>query len=55
MRVARLRYRVSDKTWSPYWPDSNGRFHEYDGLPPSTEVASLLTGIDTDPAAIFWG
>jgi len=38
-----------------YWRDRNLRFHRYDQLPPSPSISDLLTEIDRDPIAIFWG
>lgn len=53
--VARLRYTQTRKEWSLYWPDQHGRFREYDLIRPTRHVARLLTEIDSDPTAIFWG
>jgi hypothetical protein len=53
--IARLRYTKSRKQWSLYWRDRDERFHEYDRLPPSAAVEALLTEIERDPTAIFWG
>jgi hypothetical protein len=41
--------------WTLYWRDRNLRFHRYDQLPPSPSIIDLLTEIDRDPTAIFWG
>jgi len=38
-----------------YWRDRNLRFHRYDQLEPSPDIDDLLTEIDRDPTAIFWG
>ncbi|MGH3932591.1 MAG: DUF3024 domain-containing protein [Pseudonocardiaceae bacterium] len=53
--IARLRYTKANKTWSLYWRDRNLRFHRYDQLAPSSMINQLLTEIDRDPTAIFWG
>ena len=53
--IARLRYTKADRTWSLYWRDRNLRFHEYDRIGPSARIDELLTEIDRDPTAIFWG
>jgi hypothetical protein len=53
--VARLRYTKADRAWSLYWSDRNQRFHEYDLLAPSRDIADLLAEIDSDPTCIFWG
>jgi hypothetical protein len=41
--------------WTLYWRDRNLRFHRYDQLPPAPGTGDLLTEIDRDPTAIFWG
>jgi hypothetical protein len=38
-----------------YWRDRNLRFHVYDRIGRSTSVNDLLTEIELDPTAIFWG
>ena len=53
--IARLRYTKTSKTWSLLWRDRNLRFHEYDRLAPSPRVDDLLSEIERDPTAIFWG
>jgi hypothetical protein len=53
--IARLHYTQAAKTWTLYWRDRNLRFHRYDQLPPSPSIDDLLTEIDRDPTAIFWG
>jgi hypothetical protein len=53
--IARLRYTKTSKTWSLLWRDRNSRFHEYDRVAPSARVDDLLSEIDRDPDAIFWG
>ena len=53
--IARMRY-VS-KTWlcTLYWRDRNLKFHLYDRVRPTPYIEELLTEIDADPTAIFWG
>jgi hypothetical protein len=53
--IARLRYTKSTRLWSLYWRDRNSRFHAYDRVPATASVDDLLTEIDQDPTAIFWG
>lgn len=53
--VARLRYTKTTSAWSLYYRDRNLRFHEYDQLAPSADILALLTELDRDPTAIFWG
>jgi hypothetical protein len=52
-RPAPLHTRDQDVTL--YWRDRNLRFHRYDQLPPSPSIGDLLTEIERDPTAIFWG
>ena len=53
--VARLRYLKSRGIWRLYWADRNDRWHEYPELPWAHDVTTLLTEIDRDPTALFWG
>ena len=53
--IARLRYTQATRTWTLYWRDRNLRFHRYGQLEPSPHIDDLLTEIDRDPIAIFWG
>ena len=53
--IARLRYTQATRMWTLYWRDRHLRFHRYDQLPPSPSIDDLLTEIDRDPTAIFWG
>ncbi|MEO3939227.1 DUF3024 domain-containing protein [Dermatophilaceae bacterium Soc4.6] len=53
--LARLRYTQSTGRWSLYWRDRNLRFHAYDLVPPTRQLEELLTEVDLDPTAIFWG
>lgn len=53
--VARLRYTKSRREWSLFWRDRNQKFHLYDRIEPSPNVAKLLAEIDADPTSIFWG
>ncbi|MGB1225866.1 MAG: DUF3024 domain-containing protein [Mycobacterium sp.] len=53
--IARLRYTATTNTWILYWRDRNLKFHRYDLLDPSPHIEDLLTEIDSDPTAIFWG
>jgi hypothetical protein len=54
-RIARLRYTLTEKSWTLYWRDRNLRFHTYDLLAPSNRVEDLLNELDHDPSCIFWG
>jgi hypothetical protein len=53
--VAQLRYDPEDGRWTLYWPDRNSRWHRYDGLLPTTDLAEVLAEINADPTCIFWG
>ncbi|MDT5367723.1 MAG: hypothetical protein QOC62_2154, partial [Mycobacterium sp.] len=53
--IARLRYTATTKNWTLYWRDRNLRFHRYDILEPSPQIEDLLSELDRDPTAIFWG
>jgi hypothetical protein len=53
--VARLRYTKATRLWSLYWRDRNLKFHEYDRVPVTESVEDLLSEVDRDPTAIFWG
>ena len=53
--IARLHYTATTKTWTLYWRDRNLKFHRYDLLDPSPCIEDLLTELDRDPTAIFWG
>jgi hypothetical protein len=53
--IARLRYNGQRGEWTLYWPDRNARWHRYDRIAPSSDVATLLAEIESDPTAIFWG
>ena len=47
--AARLRYTTKTAQWTLYWSDSNGKFHLYDTLRPTSHVRRLLAEIDRDP------
>ena len=53
--IARFRYTASTRQWSLYWRDRNLRFHVYDPMQPTRRLEELLTEVDRDPTAIFWG
>jgi hypothetical protein len=53
--IARLRYTKASRSWLLYWRDRNLRFHEYDRAPATANIEVLLTELDRDPTAIFWG
>ena len=53
--IARLRYTKATGVWSLYWRDRNLRFHAYDLVSPTASIEELLSEVDRDPTAIFWG
>lgn len=53
--IARLRWDTAAATWSLHYRDSSERWHRYERLRPSRDVAPLLAEIDADPTGIFWG
>jgi hypothetical protein len=53
--IARLRYTQSKRSWTLYWCDQHEKFHRYEFVPPTQSLDRLLTEIDDDPTAIFWG
>jgi hypothetical protein len=52
-KIARFR-RGDGGDWVLDWPDRNGRWHAYEGLPPRRRVEDLLQEVDDDPTGIFW-
>lgn len=40
--VARLRWSVSRRVWTLYWRDRDHRWHLYDLVQPTGEIAALL-------------
>lgn len=53
--IARLRYTKSRQEWSLYWRDHHFQFHLYDRVKPTRNIRRLLTEVERDPTAIFWG
>lgn len=53
--IARLRHTKATGVWTLYWPDRHSKFHRYESIEPTSNVEELLTEIDQDPTAIFWG
>ena len=53
--IARLRLNPPTGTWALEWKDSSDRWHAYDSVQPSPDLAPLLAEIDADPTGIFWG
>lgn len=55
MPVAQLRYDPEDHHWRLYCAHRNRRWHPYSRLAPTPRLDELLTEIEQDPTAIFWG
>ena len=51
--VAQMRYE--EGKWALYWSDRNSRWYRYDELEPTADLSAVLTEINEDPTAIFWG
>ncbi len=54
-KIAQLRFDLGTREWTLYWADRNGRWLLYRDLDPSSDIRMLLTEIDQDPYACFWG
>lgn len=55
IKIAQIRFKNEDKTFTLYCADRNERWHLYDFIEPSIELEDLLKEIDNDPTGIFWG
>jgi Protein of unknown function (DUF3024) len=53
--IARLRHVAARGVWMLDWRDRNLHWHRYDRIDPSPHLDPLLTEIQADPTAIFWG
>jgi len=53
--VARLRYTKASGTWTLYWRDRHSRFHRYQPVGPTNDIAVLIAELERDPTCIFWG
>lgn len=53
--IARIRYTKSARVWTLFWRDRNQRFHAYEPVAPTAIIDDLLSEVDRDPTAIFWG
>jgi hypothetical protein len=54
MGVARMKFDTGSAKWTLYWPDSNGRWHIFDLISPSS-ISKILKEIELDQTNIFWG
>jgi hypothetical protein len=55
MKIAQLRYDSTERTWTLYASDRNGRWHPYPGASPAEQLDGLLDEIADDATGIFWG
>lgn len=53
--IARLRFTKTSGLWELLWRDRNLRFHLYDLTPATATIENLLSELEQDPTAIFWG
>jgi hypothetical protein len=53
--VAKFRFVKRHGFWVLYWPDRNGKWHEYEGVSPVRGFEVLLREVERDPTCIFWG
>jgi len=53
--VAQMRFDQKTNKWTLYCADRNGKWHKYEGLSPTGDIALILKEIDRDPTGIFWG
>ncbi|MCU1674705.1 MAG: hypothetical protein JWN77_2818 [Frankiales bacterium] len=53
--VARLRYVARRSEWTLYCVGATGDFRRYDPVQPASSVGPLLSEIERDTTAIFWG
>jgi hypothetical protein len=55
MKIARLRYDASDRTWSLNCADRNERWWTYDFAEPSADIDELLAAPGEDASGILRG
>lgn len=53
--IARFRYNQTSSEWTLFHADRNSKWHEYPRLGPCKDFSVLLSEVDSDPTAIFWG
>jgi hypothetical protein len=53
--VAQFRFDPGTSRWTLYCRDRNGRWHGYDKVDASSDLADLLREVDEDSTGIFWG
>ena len=53
--VAQFRRDQDSGHWVLYCADRNSRWHRYEGVRANKKLAPLVSEVDRDPTAIFWG
>lgn len=53
--VARLRYTKTSGMWTLYCRDRHLRFHRYQRVAPTSDIAVLIAELERDPMCVFWG
>lgn len=53
--IAQFRYDPEDKVWTLYWADEQEKWHLYDQVEPTPELARLIAEVDADPLGVFFG
>ena len=49
-----MKFNSANNDWTLYWSDRNGRWHNFDLLPPGS-IEEVLEEIERDQTNIFWG
>jgi len=55
MPCAKLKFIRSRNIWKLFWHRSDMKWHAYDPLKSSRDLAELIAEIDTDPNGCFFG
>ncbi len=53
--VAEFRYTATQRSWTLFWADRNGRWHRYENFVDRSNFLDLLQEVEKDPTRIFWG
>lgn len=54
MPSAQFRFDPGHLVWTLYWADRNGRWHMYNDVTPTPDLADLLAEVNADPTGIFF-
>lgn len=52
---AQFRYDAGSQRWTLYGADRHGRWHVYDEVAPTPDLAQLLAEVERDTSGIFFG